>query len=124
MSAGAVGTGWRRDRRIRHLRWLPPLLRYLRVGEAMVNRADLLYSCLRDGRSWTHREIFEHVGRFFLVNNAAVELRARGMDVVWSRAGRLHVYQLVGGSLGERERQAQPQGYPRSPEGCCDDSAA
>lgn len=92
-----------------------------------MNRADLLYSCLRDGSPWTRRDIYEHVGEFFLTNNAAAELRVvlrpRGQDVLHSRAGRLDVYQI--GPLREREpRQAQPQDYPRSPEGCCDDSGA
>ena len=67
-----------------------------------MNRADLLYSCLRDGRPWTRRDIFERTGSYFLLNNAASELRARGVNVVWSRAGRLHVYQLANGSLTER----------------------
>ena len=68
-----------------------------------MNRADLLYACLRDGQPWTRRDIFEHTGQFFLVNNAAVELRERGLDVQWSRAGRLHLYRIVSGSLRERE---------------------
>lgn len=68
-----------------------------------MNRADALYSCLRDGQPWTRRDIFEHTGEFFLVNNAAVELRERGLDVQWSRSGRLHLYQLVSGSLRERD---------------------
>ena len=69
-----------------------------------MNRADLLLSCLRDGTPWTRRDIFEHTGQFFLLNNAASELRERGLDVRWSRSGSLHLYQLVNGSLGEREQ--------------------
>ena len=77
----------------------------MRVGAGpAVNRADLLLSCLRDGTPWTRYDIYEHVGEFFLTNNAAAELRERGFDVQHMRQGRLDVYQLVNGSLGEREQ--------------------
>lgn len=76
----------------------------LRDGEgAGVNRADLLYAALKDGKPMSRREIFEHAGQFFCTNNAACELRQRGFDVPHTRDGRLDVYQLVDGSLTERE---------------------
>ena len=74
-----------------------------------MNRADLLLSCLRDGQPWSRRDIFERTGSYFLVNNAAVELRVRGLDVQWSRSGSLHLYQLVNGSLTEEGIGAGPQ---------------
>ena len=64
-----------------------------------MNRADLLYSCLRDGQPWTRRDIFEHTGQFTLLNNAASELRKRGVDVRHTRKGSLHVYQIVNAQL-------------------------
>ena len=67
-----------------------------------MNRADLLLSCLRDGSPWTRRDIFERTGSYFLTNNAAAELRARGVEVRHTRQGRLDVYQLADGSLTER----------------------
>lgn len=66
-----------------------------------MNRADLLYACLRDGAPWTRRDIYEHTGEFFLTNNAAAELRKRGIEVLHTRAGRLDVYQI--GPLTRRE---------------------
>lgn len=66
----------------------------------MANRADLMLSCLRDGKPWTRREIFNEVG-YFLTNNAASELRKRGLEVVqWRHEGE-YVYQLTDGTLAE-----------------------
>lgn len=58
-----------------------------------MNRADLLLSCLSDGRPWTRRDIFERVG-FMLTNNAASELRARGIEVTHQVRKGQHVYRL------------------------------
>ncbi|MCR4340026.1 MAG: hypothetical protein NUW01_09080 [Gemmatimonadaceae bacterium] len=64
-----------------------------------MNRADLLYSCLRDGTPWTRRDIYEHTGTYFMSNNAAAELRKRGLDVRHTKKGRLDVYQLMDAQL-------------------------
>jgi len=45
------------------------------------NRAALLLEVLSDGREHSRREIFEQAGGFFLINNAASELRRAGYDV-------------------------------------------
>lgn len=49
-----------------------------------MNRADRMLEVLRDGRPHTRRDLFDRCG-FFLTNNAAAELRARGYNVVQSR---------------------------------------
>lgn len=59
-----------------------------------MNRADLLYSVLKDGEPHSRRDIQRRVG-YFLTNNAASELRKRGLNVVHSRPGRVDTYQLV-----------------------------
>lgn len=81
-----------------------------------MNRADLLLSVLRDGKPHTRQDIFGRVG-YFLANNAASELRARGFDVVHSREGRLDVYRLVGsltdgGDAAAGNESATPRGLP------------
>lgn len=58
-----------------------------------MNRADALLSCLKDGQPWTRRDIFDRVG-FMLTNNAASELRARGIDVTHEVRRGEHVYRL------------------------------
>ena len=75
-----------------------------------MNRADLLWSVLKDGRPHSRQEIFEQVG-YMLTNNAASELRARGVLVEHRREGRLDVYEIVG-SLRE---PALPPGASPSP---------
>lgn len=60
-----------------------------------MNRADLLHSVLKDGRRHSRRDIFDRVG-FMLTNNAASELRARGVDVTHTREGRVDFYSLNG----------------------------
>ncbi len=58
-------------------------------------RAAAMLSVLADGRKRSRDEIFEAAGRFFLTNNAASELRAKGYDVRQGREGKLYVYWLV-----------------------------
>lgn len=101
-------------------------MRVLRGGTTM-NRADLLYSCLRDGNQWTRRDIYEHTGEFFLTNNAASELRKvlrpRGLTVLHTRQGRQDVYWI--GSLREREESSLDSGdleHPRVPSRSLSDS--
>jgi hypothetical protein len=60
-----------------------------------VNRADKLHKILSDGRPHSRQEIFESVG-FMLTNNAASELRARGVDVEHHVDNGLHIYRLAG----------------------------
>lgn len=59
-----------------------------------VSRADRLYSVLADGRPHSRQEVFERVG-FMLTNNAASELRARGVEVEHRIVRKVHVYQLT-----------------------------
>lgn len=63
-------------------------------SDARGSRADLMLRALADGRPHTREEILQAAGRPFLTNNAAHELRKRGLDV--RRDGR--AYQLVGGA--------------------------
>lgn len=65
------------------------------------NRADLMLEVLSDGGVHSRQEIFERVG-FMLTNNAASELRDRGLNVVHRVERRIHTYQLVA-SAGEDE---------------------
>jgi hypothetical protein len=65
-----------------------------------VNRADRLHAALADGKPHTRGDIFRAAGSFFLTNNAASELRSRGIEVVQWRPDGEYVYQLVG-ALGE-----------------------
>ena len=58
------------------------------------NRADLMLEVLKDGAVHSRQEIFERVG-FMLTNNAASELRDRGLNVVHRVERRIHTYQLV-----------------------------
>lgn len=58
-----------------------------------MNRADLLLSVLQDGREHSREDIVGKVG-FFLTNNAASELRARGINVTHRVRDGLHVYSL------------------------------
>jgi hypothetical protein len=46
-----------------------------------MNRADLMRHTLRSGDWRSRHEIFRDAGQFFLTNNAASELRARGFTV-------------------------------------------
>lgn len=64
-----------------------------------MNRADKMHAALKDGRPKTRRELFAHADAFYLTNNAASELRARGFTVSQWRDGEDFVYQL--GSLEE-----------------------
>lgn len=59
-----------------------------------MNRADLLYSVLQDGREHSRADIVSKVG-FFLTNNAASELRARGIGVEHRVTDGLHTYKLL-----------------------------
>lgn len=95
----------------------------------VVSRADRMLEVLKDGRPHSREEIFERVG-FMLTNNAASELRARGVEVDHRVERRIHVYQLVGGldeaaaalSPGEPSAASDPtplaaaSSNPREPE--------
>ena len=72
----------------------------------MTARARRLLAALEDGCS-TRDEIFSHQGRFSLLNNAAAELRAVGVDVVCKLEddGEYH-YRLVDGALSGSARVA------------------
>lgn len=61
------------------------------------NRADLMLEVLSDGAVHSRQEIFESVG-FMLTNNAASELRDRGLNIVHRVDRRIHTYQLVAGA--------------------------
>jgi hypothetical protein len=61
-------------------------------------RADRMLNVLKDGRPHSRQEIFEAAGGFFLTNNAASELRKRGLDIVQRRERGIVVYQLLGRS--------------------------
>jgi biotin operon repressor len=60
-----------------------------------LNRADRMLSVLKDGRTYSRREIMERAG-WFMTNNAAAELRARGYQVEHRKEKGNDVYQLVG----------------------------
>lgn len=59
-----------------------------------MNRADKMLAVLRDGRIHTRHDIWRAVGEFFLTNNAACELRARGLDVFYDKSE--DTYRLCG----------------------------
>jgi hypothetical protein len=59
-----------------------------------VNRADLMLEVLSDGLPHSRQDIFAKAGCFFLTNNAASELRARGHVVEQSRKGGEFIYSL------------------------------
>jgi len=77
-----------------------------------VNRADRLYSVLRDGRPHSRQEVFDRVG-FMLTNNAASELRARGVPVEHRKDGGLDVYRLASPQLSLDMRGAVGSGPAR-----------
>lgn len=60
-----------------------------------------MLAALRSGRPMSRRCLFEHAGQFFLTNNAASELRARGFDVRMRREKGAYLYWLEDG-LTER----------------------
>lgn len=79
-----------------------------------MNRAELLYTVLADGRLHSRHEIFRVCGEFFLTNNAASELRAkRGVVVVHTVKDGEHFYQLES-ALTEQENAVQQPGTHRS----------
>ena len=66
-----------------------------------VNRADRMLAVLSSApRAFSRDEIFQRCGSFFLTNNAASELRARGYKVRRSTdstgAETIYLYELVG----------------------------
>lgn len=71
-----------------------------------MNRADLLLSVLQDGREHSRADIVSKVG-FFLTNNAASELRARGIGVEHRVTDGLHTYRLLGGAAGDEPNSVQ-----------------
>jgi hypothetical protein len=82
-----------------------------------MNRADKMYAALKHGGPMTRRDLFEHAGCFYLSNNAASELRARGVEVVQWRADGQYVYQLLpplGEVRGFSGRERQPVREPLS----------
>lgn len=61
-----------------------------------MNRADRMLAVLRLNEGWWSRNsIFTLAGCYFLSNNAAAELRARGFKVEHTRRGRIDLYRLV-----------------------------
>ena len=84
-----------------------------------MNRADLLYSVLKDGGRHSRRDIQQRVG-YFLTNNAASELRAylkpAGLDVVHTREGRVDFYELspLRDTVGPENRADAPATVSRS----------
>ena len=64
------------------------------------NRADLMLEVLSDGGVHSRQEIFERVG-FMLTNNAASELRDRGLNIVHRLERRIHTYQLISSDENE-----------------------
>lgn len=77
-----------------------------------MNRADRLYSVLRDGRKHSRQEIFDAVG-YMLTNNAASELRARGHDVRHLVERRLDVYWIPPASVSSVGLSAESSSAPR-----------
>lgn len=69
-----------------------------------MNRADRMLEVLADGLPHDRQEIFRRVG-FMLTNNAAAELRARGLDVRHDQDGDVHSYRL---SLREPDAELAP----------------
>lgn len=59
-----------------------------------MNRADKMLAVLQDGRKHTRHDIFRAAGEFFLTNNAASELRGRGVDVRHGKQDGADVYWL------------------------------
>jgi len=58
-----------------------------------MNRADKMLAVLQDGRSHSRHDIWRDAGEFFLTNNAASELRLRGLNVAYDKAD--DTYQLL-----------------------------
>lgn len=67
------------------------------------NRAALMLEALRDGDWHSRHDIFYRAGRFFLTNNAAAELRARGFEVEHRRHQGNDEYRLntAGAAVGK-----------------------
>jgi hypothetical protein len=77
-------------------------------------RAAAMLGVLRDGRKHSRVEIFKAAGRFFLTNNAASELRAKGYDVRHGRDGGLDVYWLASPATSViRARRGSTLAQPR-----------
>lgn len=74
--------------------------------KANTKRSRLLLSVLRDGRRHSRDEIFERVGRFFLTNNAAAELRAQGVDVRYVRKDGVDFYWIESAESGSLDEAA------------------
>lgn len=79
-----------------------------------MNRADAMLQVLQDGRPHSRREIFDAAGGYFLTNNAASELRARGYIIEHTRTKSVDVYRLAAAaaasnpqpsSFGDHEEQ-------------------
>lgn len=60
-----------------------------------MNRADRMLEVLRDHRPHSREDVFSRVG-YLMTNNAAAELRARGLDVRHYKHDGLDIYELVG----------------------------
>lgn len=60
-----------------------------------MNRADRMLEVLRDGRPHSREDVFSRVG-YLMTNNAAAELRLRGLDVQHYKHDGLDIYELVG----------------------------
>lgn len=71
-----------------------------------MNRADRMLEALADGERHSRHEIFALAGCFFLTNNAAAELRARGLEIEQTRDAEEFYYRLV--SLRDATEQDLP----------------
>lgn len=84
-----------------------------------MNRADRLYEVLKDGKPHSRQDIFNR-GGFYLSNNAASELRARGREegfaivhtcevrVIYGRIERTDYYRLVPASAPSSANDSAP----------------
>lgn len=74
---------------------------YYVVSRRVPSRADAMYEVLADGQPHSREAIFARAGRWFNTNNAARELRGRGLDVAYDRKS--DSYRLL--SLAESETE-------------------
>lgn len=82
-----------------------------------MNRADAMLAVLRinEGSWWTRQEIFRWSDRYFLTNNAAAELRARGFNVEHAKRGQDDLYRLGASGLPSDAARCLPPEAPITP---------
>lgn len=73
-----------------------------------MNRAERMQRVLRDGRWHSRREIQEREG-WFLTNNAASELRARGLEIEQRRVKGIYEYRLSQGEAVSPSGEGGPE---------------